>query len=420
MVYGMTRHILFTCLLVMSGFALGKPTEMRQWTSAVGTTLEAKAIELKGKSLTLTDATGRTLTLQLEQLSAADQEFIIDHFAEKLEIEPASDLAHPLGQTVGPLSADGDTTYHLYLPKSLVADRQAPVLIFTSPMGGKPHALNRYIPAAELTGMVLAVVVESRNGQPVTTNHEHCMDTLNHIGQTLPVNIKQVIFSGGSGGAATAMFNAGRVDAIGAIPYVGYLPNGSSMGKKQFFFAAGGVTDFNRYGTAEIARDAGDRGVHRLNPGGHTGGDAEISFEGLIWVYSRHIYSKSGPGESEVALFEHRFLPWLKETAEKDAPKAYFWVRHLLDSCDLDSDSRRTVEGLESQLKDDRSAVAYHAAWHATAEMAEEEYSAVSNGGSRKGHTDPALERAGRKLLEQVAGVPEFEEIAKRFGDPSE
>ena len=51
-------------------------SELRTWTSIIGTTVEAELVSLTGNQVTLKTKAGKTIKLPLNKLSKADQEFI--------------------------------------------------------------------------------------------------------------------------------------------------------------------------------------------------------------------------------------------------------------------------------------------------------------------------------------------------------
>ena len=148
--------------LSMIGGALAiKPTEERTWTSTSGTKVTAVALELtKNGSVELETPDSRKITLGIDHFSQADQDFLEKHF------RGSGDVAGPplnTGTHRGPIEADADTSYYLYLPKDFDKSAKSPVMIWTQSDGAKKETLERFSEAADLLGMIIASPVEARN-----------------------------------------------------------------------------------------------------------------------------------------------------------------------------------------------------------------------------------------------------------------
>ena len=120
--------------LSMIGGALAiKPTEERTWTSTSGTKVTAVALELtKNGSVELETPDSRKITLGIDHFSQADQDFLEKHF------RGSGDVAGPplnTGTHRGPIEADADTSYYLYLPKDFDKSAKSPVMIWMYSQG---------------------------------------------------------------------------------------------------------------------------------------------------------------------------------------------------------------------------------------------------------------------------------------------
>ena len=90
--------VITTLVFLLSGFvATGEPMESREWQATSGHKTEAKAISATANTVTLELASGKTITLPLEKLVAADREAILTHF----DISPPKE-GDPIRSTSAP------------------------------------------------------------------------------------------------------------------------------------------------------------------------------------------------------------------------------------------------------------------------------------------------------------------------------
>ncbi|MEM6915144.1 MAG: hypothetical protein AAF491_01160 [Verrucomicrobiota bacterium] len=82
----MNRTVLLLLTIAFPCLALA---EIRPWTNSEGKTIEAALVSLEGENITLKMANGRTYTIELSSLSAADQEFAKSWQAEQQAIADA-------------------------------------------------------------------------------------------------------------------------------------------------------------------------------------------------------------------------------------------------------------------------------------------------------------------------------------------
>ena len=276
-------------------------TEVRTWTSLAGTTIEAAAIGIRQGKLGLKAPDGRIIAVPVSQFSAEDIAFLHEHFAGNPDLPPIPGQPqvssaqttefsiYALGEVHGPLQAGKNSTYFIYLPKSLKKDRPAPYMLFTGAGGGNAKAVQRLIPAAERCGIIIAANVESANKNPgPTSNYDHSMNTVKAINQAFPVDPNRVYFTGNSGGGATAMVNSTYYEgSAGAMPIVAYLRHElyeKSDPQKRHFALMGGATDYNRYITANIATIHDKNSLHRFGPGGSPAATSAITARTRHWM----------------------------------------------------------------------------------------------------------------------------------------
>ena len=138
----------------------------REFTSSDGKPLQAKLEMFDGSTVTIKTARGASFKLPLERFSAEDQTFIKDAYKAD-NTKPAYQAAAidvEQGKIIGPVQATKKSSYHLYVPTSLVEGREAPLYMITLPSGGKQSkAVSGLKGISELLGAVVALSVESSN-----------------------------------------------------------------------------------------------------------------------------------------------------------------------------------------------------------------------------------------------------------------
>lgn len=80
--------------------SLLSPAEGRTWTNTQGKTLEAEFVKLDGQKAVLPRAGGQTVTIPLNQLSKADQDFIAGQGTAAAPANPADNYKQPWPRTV--------------------------------------------------------------------------------------------------------------------------------------------------------------------------------------------------------------------------------------------------------------------------------------------------------------------------------
>lgn len=352
------RHVL--PLLVAASLANGaEPTEVRSWSSTAGTSIEASATAFSNGVVTLETTTGRLLKVNASKLSAADRELLDGHFAGAASTgggEPA-DLEHPLGETVGPIEADG-SHYFLYLPKSLKKGRKAPLLFFTCSGGGDAGRLNPMIEGAELCGWIIAISQESKNGMEREVSVVHSKNCVDHIKETLPVDEERVYFSGNSGGAREAYFNSSKIKSAGVLGLIaGAKPD--EISRKMDYFFISGARDYNRCGTSFSYGAAKSSAAIRFHPGGHGDGPGWLMTEGMVWLQTRCIEKgKKEVSDAERLDFETATLDWAEAMKDSEPYRAAWWVDRIIEA-GLTPASKSRAEALGKELGSGSEAAAY-------------------------------------------------------------
>ncbi|TAE78265.1 MAG: hypothetical protein EAZ65_05000 [Verrucomicrobia bacterium] len=412
-------------LLSLASLAAAEPTGPRDWKSSANTTIHADALALKQGIVTLRKDDGTTLKVPLAKFATDDQKALLAHFGEE-QAKAASGsgiafvtegLPHPIGKTSGPIKTGDGSTYFVYLPKTLREGRKAPLLHFNGSGGGSAASLKGYLEGAELNGWILAACVESRNSNPIPSNHEHAKRCVEHLVSTLPIDRERVYFTGQSGGGAMSFYNAARLDAAGAIPLIGYIPQGTSI-RKGHYFICGGATDWNRYLCGQATVFLGKDAVHRVHPGGHSSTPSWILNEGITWLNGRYLGDASRKREldPERADYEAALLAWIGVLREKEPHRALFWCRFLTDTYKAKGNTATAAEAIARELERDDINKLYVEGIAAIDEFSRDYYATFEYSGYANGLTSDRIIKAADKLAEKYAGIPFIEDTAREMG----
>lgn len=334
MIHRLFRTLILSVALVQGALLSAQvvPTEMRSWKSTAGTSIEARATALVDGKVSLETADGRKLEVPMEKISEADQAFVKSHFGavESGSVnlpargQPPVGLPHSLGEVTGPIESDG-SSYYVYLPPTLVADRAAPMLFFTGSGGGNAEVLKVFLEGANLAGWIIACSVESKNGATVEENHRHAKNCLDHLKANLPVDPKRVYFGGNSGGARMAFHNNAVLDGAGVLAIVAGAAEGQEIPGKLYHFI-NGAYDFNRADSAasygKLEKDA----AFRFYPGGHNGMPAWMATEGMLWLEGMH-HRRMNDDNLARRDFEAAVIAWADGLRKaSNAHRAYSWA----------------------------------------------------------------------------------------------
>lgn len=412
-------------LLACASLAAAAPTGPRDWKSSSNTTIHADARSLEKGIVTLRKADGTTLKVPLEKFAPADRDALADHFGADAA-EPASGsgqplvtdgLAHPLGKISGPIKTGDGSSYFVYLPKSLRQGRKAPLLHFNGSGGGSAASLKGYLEGAERHGWILAACVESKNANPVPSNHQHATRCVEHLLETLPIDPDRIYFTGQSGGGAMSFYNAARLKGAGAIPLIGYIPQGTSI-KRGHYFICGGATDWNRYLCGQATVQLGKDAVHRVHPGGHSSTPSWILNEGITWLTGRHLAAAGRKREldAERADYEAAVLTWIGTLREKEPHRALFWCRFLIDDYKAKGPTATTAQTIARELAKDETNVRYVEGIEAIDRFSRDYYATFEYTGYANGLTSARIMKAAEKLAKEYAGVPFVEDTALEMG----
>lgn len=422
-----------SAIIVLVGIILTKaslfalPTESRSWTATNGKTVEGKVLSIEGGKAMLERADGGKVPVPLSVFTEKDLKFLQEHFKIVLpkpgdpirsEARPAEGLAHPLGKAVGPISAGAGSSYFVYLPKSLKQGRAAPLIFYTNAHRGGAGTVMSLVEAAELCGWIIGASVESCNDAGLPSNLKVSQAAVTHIIKTLPVDPKRVYFTGNSGGAATAMANTASIQSAGAMPNVGYIPNGYTPPKGDYFVLGGGM-DFNRYTTALMAKKLGKNAVHRMNPGGHGGTPNWQMIDGIIWLNMRRLVVERSRNAGDAMDFEASLIDWMNSKKNAEPHRVYSTARLMKDDYQLRGANQAIVDKLISELGADKKNVLYHEGL-AVIDKISEDTMADLGGGSQMGHVNEKTKKAAEKEMGRFAGVPVIEGTLKAMASPTD
>lgn len=418
--------VFFIFLLTL--FSNGKPTESREWVSTAGTKVTGAAQSVRAGKVLLKLGDGRELTVPLDKLSAADRDFLTDHFGEESGTSVSTGsgaafvtegLAQKIGEVVGPIDAGEGSHYFLYIPKSLRKERLAPLMHVNDAGGGNANSVKGFIQGAEICGWVLVASVESKNGNTTAQNFQFAKKNVAHITGSLPVDPERIYFTGGSGGGAMSFYNAAMLPGAGSMPQIGYIPD-NAVPKKGDHFVCGGTTDYNRYTSANAAQVLGKSAIHRLYVAGHAGAPEWLRTEGIVWLNGRHLAKNRRSREiaAECLDYEASMLEWIGKLSSTEAHRAYYWCVFLRDEYEVSGANAALLGTVTAKLSSPTENVSYVKGIEEISKFSGKHYAKVSTGSQFK-HTTPQITKESEKLAAEFAGVPMIEEIMKQLGMPT-
>lgn len=413
-------YVLYFAFLSLSVMAVD---DMRTWKAADGkSTVDASMEKVEGAQVVLRTKDGRKVSVPIDKLCEADQKYIEEQTEKSVSDGSSTSsanlkLPYEQGVVVGPIEADSDSHYLLYLPRSLTPDQEVPLLFFTHSMGGSSYLLDQIKEGAELTGWIMAISVESKNGegdQQIEDNKNTAKSAVKHIIKTLPVDDNRLYFTGNSGGAAMAFYNYDNLNGCGLMPNIGYNP-GVSVPKGDCFFI-NGAYDYNRYTSASARQDVGKTATQRFFNGGHQDAPSWVMVDGMVWLEGRYLAKKGKKLPKEQLAYENSVIEWIGKLTEKEPWRAYYWAQFLEKELTLSSQNEGKVKDLTRTLGAERKNQLYVEALEELDEFAVEELSSFGTG-SMFDHTDPHLVAVCQDLLGKYRGVGPIEEILKAFCD---
>ncbi len=346
------KPFLLTTLLLLA--LNGLAGEMRAWRSRDGSqTLQAQYVAIRDNdTVVLRSGEKQNHHVPIAKLSPEDQDYLFEAETRKAlggTAEKIEGLAYRQGEILGPLEALDGSSFYLYVPKSLAHDRAVPLMLYTGPTGGKMLHIRGLIKGAEVTGWIVAVVVESDYYNSVDVNRGICNSVVQTLLDTAPVDPRRLYFAGFSAGASVSYYNEKKWKACGLIPMSTYIPPSLDPPSCDTVIISGG-SDFNRYTSAWARGQIGAKAVHRFHGEGHKTAPPWMMHEAMALLETRWLQSNPYTRQQEKNRFIYSMINWIDEFKDREPHRAYYWVRMLKDTLRLNVLQRAKLDPLFEQL----------------------------------------------------------------------
>jgi hypothetical protein len=221
-------------------------------------------------------------------------------------------------------------SYFLYFPAGYDAQRahRWPVMFLMDPGGGRQGTLDLYTEGADRNGFVLAVSVQSKNGNK--DSEEAVLAMFDDVLAKQPVDPARCYASGFSGGCRMAFWLSGERKRN----IVGLLACGAGCVSRPFneraaVYGLSGSTCFNRWDMAiTFLKRLRRNGTLKFFAGGHEWGSAEQIGEGMDWLNGQFMIGGKSPGPSfagEKAAYGTRMLAEIERRKDAEPEYAYEW-----------------------------------------------------------------------------------------------
>jgi len=224
-------------------------------------------------------------------------------------------------------------SYVMYFPKSYDAARahKWPVMFIFSPGGGSAKTLDLYVEGAERNQFLLAVSVQSKNGNSEST--AACEAMMDDVLASYPVNPQRCYASGFSGGSRQSF----EISGIRSKNIIGILACGAGcsfgpFNKKAAVYGLCGTKCFNRWDmTITFEKQIKKNGVLRFFPAGHAWGDKVLIAEGMDWLNAQYL-AAPGSGTMSAAAERKAFIARIAEEmqANLETRPVYAYERGML------------------------------------------------------------------------------------------
>jgi predicted esterase len=193
-------------------------------------------------------------------------------------------------------SAEPGQSYALYVPSNYSPERVWPVILAFDPAARGRVPVERYQPAAELYGYIVAGSNQSRNGAwSVTQAAVQAM--ARDVAERFAVDDRRIYTAGMSGGARVAMTIALSSQRIaGVIASSAGFPDSKPRKSAPFpIFGTAGTEDFNYSEMRQMDRALTSPHRLRIFPGGHIWLPAELATEAVEWLEVQAVRSGRAP-----------------------------------------------------------------------------------------------------------------------------
>lgn len=434
------RPLAFIWIMISLGSMIplaqaNEPADWRIWKSTAGTELDARLISQNETAVTLEKRSGARITVQVNQLSNEDQEYLKSIPTPEAAPDPTpveTPVEDGIGSTPGqvsdaiPCKADTQWNYYLYLPKDYTSNRKWPVCFVMDPSGGSAETLGRYLPAADHLGMVLAASKESKN--EFAESPDAMLAMVKDVYSSIAVNQQLVIASGMSGGCRMAY----RLAEL-APPIAGILACGAGDGVYT-------STDINSYRPAKIPRGTiicsliGTNDYNRTEamrsyrtyrkdsrliwfPGNHEWAPSELIVEGMSHVLGEVLRtSKSKELEPLRSEFAERRLSMVQAELESAPWTAHRWAAYLA-KYPAGTKNQLAAQSLAGRLAGDARVKLAAKAESEIEDLSNKFFPKALNSQDDKA-PNPAREREAQKQAAQFESLPHAE-ILRRLGLPA-
>jgi len=220
-------------------------------------------------------------------------------------------------------------SYIMYFPKSYDPARahKWPVMFVLSPSGGSARTLDMYIDGAEQNNFVLAVSIQSKNGNKEATTAGLAMidDVLASYPALDPLRCYTTGFSGGC--RESFELSGQRKKNVIGILACGAGCTFGNYNSKALVYGICGSKCFNRWDMAiTFNKRIKKNGVLRFFPAGHSWGDKKLIAEGMDWLNAQYLSTKSGGPKSaaeEKTAFAKRVATEVEANLESNPESAY-------------------------------------------------------------------------------------------------
>jgi predicted esterase len=181
--------------------------------------------------------------------------------------------------------ADAEQSYALYLPSKFTPDRQWPVIFAFDPRARGRIPVERFQPAAEKYGYIVAGSNNSRNG-PWEPNTVAVRAMTEDVQARFPIDSKRVYTSGFSGGARVAMQVALSTGKIAGVIAAGAgFPDARPRRTVHFaVFGVAGTEDFNYLEIRQLERELRSPGRFSYPAAGHAWFSTEVAMDAIEWM----------------------------------------------------------------------------------------------------------------------------------------
>jgi hypothetical protein len=408
--------------------AAGEEVDWRKWRSTAGTEIEARLVFKGPADAVLEKRDGKRITVKLSLLSPEDLKFLSEGDRPPPEVKIGETTIAGLEAVPGKTSeeiacqASPEWSYFLYLPNRFHTGQSWPVCFIMDPSGSSAKTLNRYLPAAEHLGMILAASKQSKN--EFADSGDAIMAMIKDVYSRVPVLPDLAIASGMSGGCRMAYLIAETETNIAGILACG-AGNGvypkeapfrrANLRRGTVICSLIGTNDYNRREAFRTHKEYKKDSRFIWFPGNHDWAPAELISEGMSYLFAEVLKNGKAPNLERLRSdFAKNQLAFAK-TGQEQAPWAtYRWAEYLAGfpgGAQNQSDARSLAAKLAASPEVTR-------ALEAEKEVEEFADKHFSNGNTNLDKTpDAQREKEAQRKAESMKGLP-HSELVSMLGAP--